>query len=499
MPITDKSFVRYTILLLTVGLIVLVGIVGTTIWLSERNQIYFDQVIKARQARATVVDLRNALQIAESSQRGYLLTGEELYRGPYDAARAQILLSLADVRETIDAYLGDSPALDRLDTAVQEKLTEMDQTMALKRAGNDSQALETVRTDRGKALMDEAQLFFTRVIDTADERLVDAVDNQRLNGDLLRWVTIIGGIIILGVAGGSAFTALRYTRELAQARDEVDILNADLEKRVAERTSDLARANEEIQRFAYIVTHDLRAPLVNIMGFTSELETGVKSVQKLLDEPGPKDDREAIVHEARVAATTDLPEAISFIRTSTRKMDGLINAILKISREGQRALRPEEVDLSELLRSAVGAVQHQVADADGEVTFDLAVPALVSDRLSLEQVFGNLLDNAVKYRSSDRPLRLALRAHPAPANRIVIDLEDNGRGIAPQDCERVFELFRRSGTQDQPGEGIGLAHVRTVVRNLGGDITLSSTLGSGTTFRVDLPRSMPQPQGEPAN
>jgi signal transduction histidine kinase len=78
----------------------------------------------------------------------------------------------------------------------------------------------------------------------------------------------------------------------------------------------------------------------------------------------------------------------------------------------------------------------------------------------------------------------------ARGNRIEIEVEDNGRGIAASDHERVFELFRRSGTQNQPGEGIGLAHVRTIVRSLGGDITLRSELGVGTTFIITLPRDL---------
>jgi signal transduction histidine kinase len=87
-------------------------------------------------------------------------------------------------------------------------------------------------------------------------------------------------------------------------------------------------------------------------------------------------------------------------------------------------------------------------------------------------------------------LTVAIRALPAERNRLNIEVIDNGRGIASTDHERVFELFRRSGSQSQPGEGIGLAHVRTMVRSLGGEITLSSELGKGTTFRINLPRDL---------
>ena len=188
--------------------------------------------------------------------------------------------------------------------------------------------------------------------------------------------------------------------------------------------------------------------------------------------------------------TEELPEAISFIRSSTRKMDGLINAILKLSREGRRTLNPERIDLGAFLKAVADAVRHQVVDAGGEVVIEGAVTPISSDRLALEQIFGNLLDNAVKYRAVERPLSIRVRTDPAPGNRVAVKIEDNGRGIAPSDHDRVFDLFRRSGAQDQPGEGLGLAHVRSMVRNLGGEISLASELGRGTTFTVTLPKDL---------
>jgi signal transduction histidine kinase len=107
----------------------------------------------------------------------------------------------------------------------------------------------------------------------------------------------------------------------------------------------------------------------------------------------------------------------------------------------------------------------------------------------VDQVFGNLVDNAVKYLATGRPGLVEISGRAVGRNA-EFSVRDNGRGIAEHDMDRIFDLFRRSGVQDRPGEGIGLAHVRSLVRRMGGTISCSSTLGSGTEFRVVLPRVM---------
>ena len=461
---------------------------GTTIWLVEQNQNYFNITVEARSARTAAINLRNAMQDAETGQRGYMLTGEQSYLEPYNEAVPKIPQLLEELKIVLAPYPDSVASVREVEGAIVGKLEEMSRTIELVRNGQSAEALATLKTDQGKALMDKARALFDGIIDAADRRISDGNNNQRGATNALRWVTIISAVVIFAVVGGSAWTVLSYTRELASARQEVETANSSLEERVRERTSDLGRANEEIQRFAYIVTHDLRAPLVNIMGFTSELETSVGLLSDYMAKAPEASD--PAFEEARLAATEDLPEAITFIRAATRKMDGLINAILKISREGRRQLKPETINLPEFIEANADAVHHQVADTDGTVRFDVQLPKIVSDKLSLEQVLGNLLDNAIKYRHPDRPIEIALRARQALGNRVEITVEDNGRGIADSDHERVFELFRRSGAQSQPGEGIGLAHVRTLVRSLGGDITLRSKLGEGTTFTITLPRDL---------
>lgn len=230
--------------------------------------------------------------------------------------------------------------LTDLGNAVANKLAETRETIDLQKAGRITEAVEVVRENDGKRFMNEIRAILSKLQSQTDDRLRIIVGDQLGAANTLQWVTLGGTLAILLVVGGSIFLVFTYIRALNRSREDVDELNRHLEERVEERTRDLRSANQEIQRFAYIVTHDLRAPLVNIMGFLSEFDTSLKPVTAyvLADGKMPSDD---VVRDARLAVEEDLPEAISFIRSSTRKMDQLINAILKISRDGQRKLQPE--------------------------------------------------------------------------------------------------------------------------------------------------------------
>ncbi|WPE18965.1 sensor histidine kinase [Shinella zoogloeoides] len=486
MPISNAAFVRSTIVLLLAGMIALLGIVGTSLWLAAKVETYFTGFIELREVRSAAADLLSTLQDAETGQRGFVITRDPNFREPYDEALkavAERQQALAEKAARFPHYEERVPDIKRL---VSEKLAELAGVVEAVEQGRADDAINEVRTDRGRLLMDQLREQLGAIMEDADGRLQESVADTLWSAGALKWTTVIGAIAIIGVLGGAIVVIAQYTRDIIVARREVETLNATLEKRVDERTEELIRANQEVQRFAYIVTHDLRAPLVNIMGFTSELQASLSAIQAYVLADG-KAPSEADIIEARRAAAEDLPEAIGFIRSSTKKMDGLINAILKISRDGRRELKIERVDLRALAETGAAAVGHQVGEAGGVVTIDRNLPTVVSDRLSLEQVFGNLFDNAIKYQSPDRPLRISVAARNAGRAGFFIDFTDNGRGIAPDDHERVFELFRRSGTQDKPGEGIGLAHVRSLMRNLGGDIVVRSELGQGTTFVLRLP------------
>jgi signal transduction histidine kinase len=474
------------IVFLAIGFAVLAVIVVMTLILAQRSQDYFERATTARDQRMAAVELRNALLAAESSHRGFIFSGNEVYLAPFETAARQATRWF----DALDQATADNPEakplVEKLRTISSEKLTELKRSIALKRAMRDEEVMSNFRMSRDKALMDEANIFLSGLIWAAEDAAAEGAAEQRTNAAWLRLVTSVGGLIIVAVVGFAIASVLSHSRALSLAHGDLAALNANLEARIAARTADLQQANHEIQRFAYIVTHDLRAPLVNIMGFTSELEMGIEKLVAAV-EADTSTAASAAKTEARVAAREDLPEAIRFIRSSTRTMDDLIKSILKLSREGRRTLRPEAVDLALSISSATAAVQHQVQQDGGSITTEVGVTTIDVDRLGLEQIMGNLLDNAVKYRSADRPLAITVRATPLPGDRVAVSVQDNGRGIAAQDMERIFEPFRRAGVLDQPGEGMGLAFVRALVNRMGGTIKATSTLDAGSTFTVTLP------------
>ncbi|TWA61676.1 histidine kinase/DNA gyrase B/HSP90-like ATPase [Azospirillum brasilense] len=494
----STTVTRRALLMLLAAALTLLGIVAMSGWLAESAREFSGAVGRTTALRVAAGTLLSQLQDAEVGQRGYLLTEDRRYLKPYEAAVTAVDATIARLHDLADGDADELRIVDRLAVLAAAKREELAQTIALMEAGRRDEALSVVRTGHGMMLMDDARRSLADLITPADaqldSQLAALIGQVRASG----WVANLGGLFIVLVVGGAVWIAIRYTRDLMRAQHAIQALNDSLEQRVSERTMELQRANGEIQRFAYIVSHDLRAPLVNVMGFTGEFEAGLASVRAHFDRLPRDGGDDAVASEARRAVEEDLPEAIGFIRASTTKMDRLINAILALARQGGRAMNPEPVSMRALLEAVVASLRHQAGEQRCAVAIEGPLPALMADRLALEQVFGNLLDNAIKYLDPARPGRIAIRGR-AEEDRLLFEVADNGRGIAPQDHERIFELFRRSGAHDRPGEGIGLAYVRTLVRRLQGDVTVESVPGQGSVFRISLPKALALPSETPAH
>ncbi len=338
MPISSKAFLRSNLVLLAAGLVALLAIVSASVWLVGRTQAEVEGVLAVRQVRSAFADLRNLIQETETGQRGYLLTGEDPYLAPYTTSRSLVAPQVERLKTLVTPFPDLVEPTRELIGVIERKLAELDRTVDLQKSGQRDAALAILRDNSGQALMDRARALFDSLVSAADRKLVDHTESQNRSAAALRLVSLVGAAVIMAVVGGSVWTVLRYTRDLAEARTTVEALNVGLEERVKERTADLARANEEIQRFAYIVTHDLRAPLVNIMGFTSELEAGLEPIRGLVDRHGREGDRRSTRRRAPPPPRT-CPRRSASSAPRRRKMDGLINAILKLSREGRRPLK----------------------------------------------------------------------------------------------------------------------------------------------------------------
>ncbi len=437
------------------------------------------------EVKDSLANLRLSLERAELARRGYLLSPNAYRETVFRSSSENVLPTLNQIEALVVDDISQRERLRRLRPLVLRQLAEIDRSMDLATAGNlgaarvgfaDIDTLAALRAIRAQAV----------AIANVEERLLDQRTRELQRSQRsLQWMLVITGLMLTAVAAFTFWLVRRFTRDLISSRERLNVLNTNLEGEVTLRTADLRRANDEIQRFAYIVSHDLRSPLVNVMGFTSEMERADKIMDQFvakIEEERP----ELLTEDVRLAAREDLPEAIRFIRSSTQKMDRLINAILDLSRQGRRVLTPEHLSMAKVIGDIAANLEVLAAERNARFLVEEPMPDLRHDRLAIEQIFGNLMENATKYLRTGHEGVISIRGH-LDGDRAMFEVEDNGRGIAPEDHERIFELFRRSGQQDQAGEGIGLANVRALAYRLGGTVTVRSTLGAGSTFFVNLP------------
>ena len=487
--VREGRFGRVLIAFMVMGFAALI-VAGIAAGLATaRGEQHTETVGHTYEVELAIGTARRLIEQSEASRRGYLLTGDVRYRDAYREWGAALAPALA----RLESLTHDNPrqvtSFTLLQREVAALLDQRSRTIALVDAGRRADAVTAFEQETSIRRLTMIRTLFERM--SGEERRLLQLRNaaQRASVRLFYGILATAAVILALVVLASLLTVLRYTRDLAASRDSLRSFNERLEETVTERTADLSRANEEIQRFAYIVSHDLRAPLVNVMGYTSELEQAGRTIDKAIARAEAERD---VDPEVVQAVREDVPEAIGFIRASTTKMDRLINAILKLSREGRRTLAIETLDMTVMAQGIADSVRHQTEAADAEILVG-DLPPIDSDRLSMEQIFGNLIDNAVKYLDAGRPGRIEISGEDVPGGWIVYRIIDNGRGVAPRDHERIFELFRRAGRQDRTGEGLGLAFVRNSVRRLGGQIDLESELGKGSTFLLKFPKRLVLP------
>lgn len=257
----------------------------------------------------------------------------------------------------------------------------------------------------------------------------------------------------------------RDVTDRRQMEDEIRELNTELEQRVRERTTELAAANKELETFTYSVSHDLKAPLRGIDGYSKLM---LEDYRDKLDPPGI--------------------QLLDNVRHGVAQMNQLIEDLLNYSRMERRSLNRQAVDLSVLVERVLDPLQADIQAQGMIVETDLDGLTAHADPQGLSIVVRNLIDNALKFSRDSQPPRLTISGK-AGDKSITLTFRDNGIGFDMQFQHRIFEIFQRlQRAENYPGTGVGLAIVHKAMQRMGGRVWAESAPGQGAAFHLELPR-----------
>ncbi len=457
------------------------AVVGLNTWLAFRavNSLVQSEywVDHTWQSVDQVERIMSSAKDAETGNRGYLITGDDSYLAPYSVATRDLPIEL----NHFEKLTSDNPAqlarLREMRGAIDRRLDLLQQGIDLRRRGSVDSSHALILTGTGKVEMDNLR----RIADQMEaaehallvQRIAIATSSSRQARSTLALASCLDFLLIvlmfryfvreraMRVASERDAERLAVARAEAEERaDEVRSLNATLENRVKLRTAELETTNRELEAFSYSVSHDLRAPLRTIDGFSLALE---EDYANLVDDVGR--------------------DYIRRVRNGVQRMGQLIDALLQLSRITRAELNREEIDVSEMANALVADIRERSPAA--AVTFQIESGLHANADLRLLNVaLENLLGNAVKFSSKV----------VAPVVEFGWDSEqkawfvrDNGAGFDMVYADKLFNAFHRlHGDKDFTGSGIGLATVARVVHRHQGRIWAQSTVNHGATFWFTL-------------
>lgn len=428
--------------LLAVGLFALIIIVGTTVLLVQRTQQDFARATAARDLARSAVQVRFGLVSAESSQRGYVVSDNEIYLAPYGTAKAIVDQGMGAMIALMPQAQRDSPATKRLIMLIADKFDELDSTIALKREGRSAEVVAMIQSNRGKATMDEVNVFLSSIIRAADASVLDNVSRQQAGLLELRTRVTIAAVVILAVVAASIGTIGAFARNLGHARDEIAATNASLEDRVQERTVELSAARDRAELLLAEVNHRVANSLAL-----------VASMVRL---------------QARGAKNPDTSVALS-------ETEARINAVALVHKKLYSSGDVHLVDLEEFLASMLEQLEVAMRDEGHQATlqFDLEPIKMPTDRtISLGVIVTEWVTNAFKYAYPDGNGQVRVRLKREAEDTVELRIEDDGVG-------------RKDDTEPR-GTGLGTRLVSALAGALSGRIQYFEG-NPGTVATLTLP------------
>ena len=273
--------------------------------------------------------------------------------------------------------------------------------------------------------------------------------------------------------------------ELVRVNSELadDILKRKkIEKEREQLNAELIRKNRELEQIVYVTSHDLRSPLLNVQGFSKELTLSLQELAAICESEEIPDN---IRFKFKPFLHEDIPETLHYIRTSIIKMDSLLSGLLQLSRLGRIVLNIERLNMNVVITDVVEAFGFTIQRLG--VIIDIQdLPPCAGDSSQINQVFSNLLDNALKHLHPDRPGIIKITAYKQEGLSTYC-VEDNGFGISDEYQDQIFEIFHQLDPDTTSGEGLGLAIVKRILERHDGKVWVVSELNKGSKFYVSLP------------
>lgn len=458
-----RSYLRYGL-----GFLIAFGFLVIALWSYPQMAKNFAAIQQANLGQLNLRILLSLMQDMETGQRGFVLTGNEAYLEPYAQAKQEFEASFARLAREAE---GDTQRarLEVLRDLSAKKLDELEAIIALRRTEGFDGALRRVNTDVGKKVMDQIRVA---VADGEAEERGKFEKLVQIGGQfsLIMMASMGGATLALVVTGLLIFLMLR--RHMAERAALLEKSEHNVEALQVSNVA-LARANEELQHFAYVASHDLQEPLRSISGY----------VQLLARRYAGELDEKALGY-------------IDKAHAASLRMQALIDDLLAYTRVSTQARSFEEVSTGRVLTEILANLAASIEES-GAVVHYQHLPTIWGDRVQVSQLFQNLIGNALKFRGG-HAAEVWIDVVPEPGGsqdstvagprRWLFSVRDNGIGIAPEFQSRLFKVFQRLHTrQEYPGTGIGLAICKRIVERHGGRIWLTSEPGEGTTFFFTLP------------